>query len=137
MDGSDNMMHTTHSFRTKILDATSKDCLVPGTDGDVLRGRSEARSDRIFVVIIPTNSAQVVIIIVVMSQTSCVILVWIRQNNRPNRNIIYHIVSYHTISYLDNMLYNAFGKIFKTYDRIALLYCMFYLNCLPMKFFIL
>ena len=31
-------------------------------------------------------------------------------------------------------MYNAFGKIFKTYDRIALLYCMFYLNCLPMKF---
>ena len=39
-----------------------------------------------------------------------------------------------TMSSLDNMLYNAFGKIFKTYDRIALLYCMFYLNCLPMKF---
>ena len=39
-----------------------------------------------------------------------------------------------TLSNLDNMLYNAFGKIFKTYDRTALLYCMFYLNYLSMKF---
>ena len=38
-----------------------------------------------------------------------------------------------TLNSLDNILYNAFGKIFKTYDHSVLSYCMYYLNCLPIK----
>ena len=39
-----------------------------------------------------------------------------------------------TLSGLDNVLYNAFGKIFKTYHHNSLSCCMYYLNCLPIKY---
>ena len=34
---------------------------------------------------------------------------------------------------LDNLLYNTFGKIFKTFDHKILNSCMFYMNCWPMS----
>ena len=38
-----------------------------------------------------------------------------------------------SLNQLDSLLLNAFGKIFKTYDRSILFQCMFYTNFLPMK----
>ena len=35
---------------------------------------------------------------------------------------------------LDNLMYNALGKIFKTYDHNTLNWCMFYMNCLPPRY---
>ena len=39
-----------------------------------------------------------------------------------------------TLNSLDSMLYNAFSKIFKTYDRVVLSQCMYFSYCLPIKF---
>jgi hypothetical protein len=35
---------------------------------------------------------------------------------------------------LDNLLYNAFGKIFKTFNHEILSSCMYYMNCQPLRF---
>ena len=35
---------------------------------------------------------------------------------------------------IDNLIYNAFGKIFKTFDHSCLNWCMFYVNCWPLKY---
>ena len=39
-----------------------------------------------------------------------------------------------TLNSLDSMIYNAFSKIFKTYDRDVLSQCMYFSYCLPIKF---
>ena len=38
------------------------------------------------------------------------------------------------IKSLDDPLYNAFGKIFKTFDKNTIGWCMFYMNVLPLRF---
>ena len=38
-----------------------------------------------------------------------------------------------SIRSMDNMFFNSLGKIFKSYDRNVLSYCLYYFNVLPLK----
>jgi hypothetical protein len=38
------------------------------------------------------------------------------------------------LSSLDNLIYNAFAKIFGTYNHDTLDWCMYYSNCLPLRY---
>ena len=44
------------------------------------------------------------------------------------------VLNLSSLNSLDKLLYNAMGKICKTFDQNILRNCMFYLNCWPMKY---
>ena len=44
------------------------------------------------------------------------------------------VLNMKVLNSLDNLMYNALGKIFRTYDHNTLNWCMFYMNCLPPRF---